>query len=248
MKIIGDIGNTEVKICLVDNNSIIKKKINIKSNDINKSKINYKLKYFKLNKKKIDYIVFSSVVPKVYNLFSSYFKLNFNKKIIEIKQLKLKKLIDINVNKKQVGSDRLANSIAASDLKNNYIIIDFGTATTFDVLIKKKYLGGIISPGINLSLNTLSSKASLIPEINLKKITNVIGKNTNDAVRSGFYWGYAGLIDNMIKLIKRQTKVNFKVVLTGGLANLYKNSINTKCKVDKDLTIKGIVKITKYLI
>ena len=169
MKIIGDIGNTEVKICLVDNNSIIKKKINIKSNDINKSKINYKLKYFKLNKKKIDYIVFSSVVPKVYNLFSSYFKLNFNKKIIEIKQLKLKKLIDINVNKKQVGSDRLANSIAAIDLKNNYIIIDFGTATTFDVLIKKKYLGGIISPGINLSLNTLSSKASLIPEINLKK-------------------------------------------------------------------------------
>ena len=248
MKIIGDIGNTEVKICLVDNNSIIKNKINIKSNDINKSKINYKLKYFKLNKKKIDYIVFSSVVPKVYNLFSSYFKLNFNKKIIEIKQLKLKKLIDINVNKKQVGSDRLANSIAAIDLKNNYIIIDFGTATTFDVLIKKKYLGGIISPGINLSLNTLSSKASLIPEINLKKITNVIGKNTNDAVRSGFYWGYAGLIDNMIKLIKRQTKVNFKVVLTGGLANLYKNSINTKCKVDKDLTIKGIVKITKYLI
>ena len=93
MKIIGDIGNTEVKICLVDNNSIIKKKINIKSNDINKSKINYKLKYFKLNKKKIDYIVFSSVVPKVYNLFSSYFKLNFNKKIIEIKQLKLKKLM-----------------------------------------------------------------------------------------------------------------------------------------------------------
>ena len=67
-------------------------------------------------------------------------------------------------------------------------------------------------------------------------------------IGANIQWGYAGLIDNMIKLIKRQTKVNFKVVLTGGLANLYKNSINTKCKVDKDLTIKGIVKITKYLI
>ena len=134
------------------------------------------------------------------------------------------------------------------DSKNNYIIIDFGTATTFDVIIKNKYLGGIISPGINLSLNTLISKASLIPDINLKKISNVIGKNTLDAVRSGFFWGYAGLIDNMIKLIKKQTKSRFSIILTGGLADLYKNSINTKCKVDKDLTIKGIMKITKRLV
>ena len=133
------------------------------------------------------------------------------------------------------------------DSKNNYIIIDFGTATTFDVIIKNKYLGGIISPGINLSLNTLISKASLIPEINLKKISNVIGNNTLDAVRAGFFWGYAGLIDNLIKLIKKQTKLSFSIILTGGLADLYKNSINTKCKVDKDLTIKGIIKITKIL-
>ena len=187
-------------------------------------------------------------MPEILNKFSILFKSSFNKKIIEIKKLKLDKLIDIKVNKKQVGSDRLANSISVIDKTNNYIIIDFGTATTFDVIIKKKYLGGIISPGINLSLNTLTSRASLIPEINLKKISNVIGKNTNEAVRSGFYWGYAGLIDNIIKLIKRQTKSDFKVILTGGLANLYKNSINTKCKVDKDLTIKGIIKITKNLI
>ena len=248
MKIIGDIGNSEVKVCLGENNSKIKKKITIKTNKITQSKIKRSLIKFKKNNKKIEKIVFSSVVPKVFNLFSSYFRSNFGKKIIEIKNLKLKKLIDIKVNKKQVGSDRLANSIATIDSKNNYIIIDFGTATTFDVLIKNKYLGGIISPGINLSLNTLVSRASLIPEVNLKKVSYVIGKNTNDAVRSGFYWGYAGLIDNMIKIIKRQTKSDFKVILTGGLADLYKNSINIKCKVDKDLTIKGIIKITKSLI
>ena len=109
-------------------------------------------------------------------------------------------------------------------------------------------MGGVISPGINLSLKNLINKASLIPEINLKKISNVIGKNTIDAVRSGFFWGYAGLIDNMIKLIKKQTKSEFKIILTGGLADLYKNSINAKCKVDKDLTIKGIIKITKNLV
>ncbi len=246
MKIIGDIGNTEVKICLVNNNFNIQKKINIKSSRINKLKIKQKLKFLYRYKSKIDTIIFSSVVPKIYKDFSSFFNTYYNKKTIEIKKLNLNKLIDIKVNKKQVGSDRLANSIGAIDKKNNYIIIDFGTATTFDVIIKKKYLGGIISPGINLSLRTLVLRASLIPEINLKKISNVIGKNTNEAVRSGFFWGYAGLIDNMIKLIKKQTKSNFKVILTGGLANLYKNSINTKCKVDKDLTIKGIIKILKY--
>ena len=248
MKIIGDIGNTEVKICLVNNKFYIQKKIIIKSSQISKLKIKQELKSLFKHKSKIDIIIFSSVVPKIYKKFFSFFRINFKKKIIEIKKLKLNKLIDIKVNKKQVGSDRLANSIGAIDEKNNYIIIDFGTATTFDVIIKKKYLGGIISPGINLSLKTLVLKASLIPEINLKKISNVIGKNTNEAVRSGFFWGYAGLIDNMIKLIKRQTKSNFKVILTGGLAGLYKNSINTKCIVDKDLTIKGIIKILKSYI
>ena len=248
MKIIGDIGNTEVKICLVDNNFKIKKKINIKTSEITLSIINMKLKKIIQNKNKIDVVIFSSVVPKIYKKFYSFFYLNLNKKIIEIKKLKLEKLINISVNKKQVGSDRLANSIAILDKINNYIIIDFGTATTFDVIIKKKYLGGVISPGINLSLSTLTSRASLIPKINIKKISSVIGKNTNEAVRSGFYWGYAGLIDNIIKLIKRQTKSDFKVILTGGLADLYKNSINTNCKVDKDLTIKGIIKITKNLI
>ena len=248
MKIVGDIGNTEVKICLVDNKFKIKKKIIIKANKINQSNLNNELKFLLKYKNNLEKIIFSSVVPKIYKKLSIFFKSYLNKKILEIKDLNLNRLIDIRVNKKQVGSDRLANSIAAIDTKNNYIIIDFGTATTFDVLIKNKYLGGIISPGINLSLNTLTSRASLIPKINLRKISNVIGKNTLDAVRSGFFWGYAGLIDNMIKLIKRQTKSTFKIILTGGLAELYKDSINAKCKVDKDLTIKGIIKITKNLI
>ena len=133
MKIIGDIGNTEVKICLIDNKYKIKK-INFKTSEIN----NYELKNrFKslITKKDIEMIIFSSVVPNVYNKFSNYFRQYFKKKIIEIKSLKLNKLVNINVNKKQVGSDRLANSISVIDNRYNYIIIDFGTATTFDVVI-----------------------------------------------------------------------------------------------------------------
>ena len=118
MKIIGDIGNTEVKICLINNNFKIKKKINIKTIDINDHQIKKKLKYFTKNKKKIDSVIFSSVVPEIYIKFSNFFKLNFKKKIVEIKKLKLNNLINIRVNKKQVGSDRLANSIDAIDKKN----------------------------------------------------------------------------------------------------------------------------------
>ena len=113
-------------------------------------------------------------------------------------QLKLNNVLKIKVNKKQIGSDRLSNAISVIDNKNNYIIIDFGTATTFDVIIKNNYLGGIIAPGVNLSLSTLISKASLIPSLNLTRVNDILGKNTKAAVRSGFYWGYTGLIENVI--------------------------------------------------
>jgi type III pantothenate kinase len=132
--------------------------------------------------------------------------------------------------------------------KNNYIILDFGTATTFDVLVNNTYIGGIIAPGVKLSLNSLSNKATLIPKIELKKINKVIGKNTISAVRSGFFWGYAGLIDNIIDLIKKETRKSFKVILTGGFSDLFKNSIKTKVIQNKDITIKGLIKISKLIL
>ena len=131
--------------------------------------------------------------------------------------------------------------------KNNYIIVDFGTATTFDVVIKNKYLGGIIAPGVSLSLNTLTSKASQIPSLKLKKVKNILGKNTVSAVRSGFYWGYIGLVENIIDKISKHTKKKYKLILTGGYSHLFIKSIKQKARIDKDITIKGILKITKLL-
>ena len=104
----------------------------------------------------------------------------------------------------------------------------------------------IISPGINLSLNTLSDKASLIPKINLKR-SKVIGKDTKSAVRSGFFWGYTGLIDNIINLIKKEIKKPFTVIITGGFSKLFKNSIKTKVKQDFDITINGLIKASKLI-
>ena len=247
MYILGDIGNTETKIFLISINNRIIKKLILSSKDINHSKLDKLFANFKIDYKKIKKILFCSVVPKSFNIIKKYLSKKTKLKCYEVKDLNLKSLIRIKANYKQVGSDRLTNAVSLMNNKNNFIVLDFGTATTFDVLIKNTYFGGIIAPGVRLSLNTLSDKATLIPKIDLKKIKNVIGNDTISAVRSGFFWGYAGLIDNIINLIKKETRKSFKVIITGGFSNLFKNSIKTKVYHNKDITINGLIKISKLI-
>jgi len=247
MYILGDIGNTETKIFLISINNKIIKRLIFSTKDINHSKLDKLFINFKIDYKKLKKILFCSVVPKSFNIIKKYLSKKTKLKCYEVKDLNLKSLIKIKANYKQVGSDRLTNSISLMNNKNNFIVLDFGTATTFDVLIKNIYFGGIIAPGIRLSLNTLSDKATLIPKIDLKKIKNVIGSDTISAVRSGFFWGYAGLIDNIINLIKKETRKSFKVIITGGFSNLFKNSIKTKVNHNKDITINGLIKISKLI-
>ncbi len=247
MYLIGDIGNTEIKICLFDKNYKVVKKLILKTNLISNKYLISKLSFLLKYSNKIKKILFSSVVPPVYSVIKKFLRKKLKQKCIELKQINLNKLVKIMVNQKQAGSDRISNAIGIIDKKLNYIILDFGTATTFDVVIKEKYLGGVIAPGVNLSLKTLISKASLIPPVNLSKISKIVGTNTSSAVKSGFYWGYAGLIDNIIKLIIKQTNKPFKIILTGGLAHLFKNTIKGKIEIKKDLTINGLLKVAKNL-
>tara|TARA_B100001175_G_C19356380_1_gene564902 strand:- start:94 stop:843 length:750 start_codon:yes stop_codon:yes gene_type:complete len=242
MYLIGDIGNTDIKICLFNKNLKVVKKIRIKTNLLSNKFLSNNLKFIVNYKFKIKFAIFSSVVPLAYKKIKKFINQSTTVKCTELKQLKLSSLLKIKVNKKQIGSDRLANAISVIDKKKNYIIIDFGTATNFDVVIKDNYIGGIIAPGVNLSLNTLSEKASLIPKIRLKKIKHVIGKNTTSAIRAGFYHGYSGLIDNIIKTIIKQTGKSFSIILTGGFSELFKNTIKRKTIINKDLTIYGLLK------
>ena len=243
MYLIGDIGNTETKICLFNGQKklLIKKILN--TNNIKNLNLKNDLKFMNFYYKRINKILFSSVVPGVFKTIKSFIYKRFKIEIKELKQFNLKKILKIDVNKKQVGSDRLANAISVINNKDNFIILDFGTATTFDVVLKDRYKGGIIAPGVNLSLKTLVEKAKLIPNTKLAKIKNIIGKNTQSAVRSGFYWGYQGLIKNMIEIIEKKTKKKFKIIFTGGLSHLYKNTVRKKIIVDKDLTIKGLMRL-----
>ena len=247
MYILGDIGNTETKLFIVSKKKRILKRITFLSKSVNNTKLNNLFKKNKIQLDKIEKVLFCSVVPNTFSIIKSFLSKKVKSKCFEVKNLNLKSLIKIKVDYNQVGSDRITNAIGIMNNKNNFIILDFGTATTFDVLIKNTYNGGVIAPGVRLSLNTLSDKATLIPKIDLKKMNKVIGNNTTTAVRAGFFWGYAGLIDNIIYLIKKETRKSFKVIITGGFSNLFKNSIKTKASQNQNITINGLIKISKLI-
>ena len=247
MYLIGDIGNSEIKICLVNKKNKIFKRINFSAINLSLKDLNKNLDKIKNYLPKVEKVLFCSVVPKYFNLIKRFLKPKTKVKLFEVKQLNLSSIIKIKVNYRQVGSDRITNAISLVDNKKNYIIIDLGTATTFDVLIKNVFIGGIIAPGIKLSLSTLSDKASLIPNVNLKKIKRIIGNDTITAVRSGFFWGYAGLIDNIVNLIKKEIRKSFKIIITGGFSSLFKNPIKTKVFEDKDITHKGLIRILQLI-
>ena len=245
MILIGDIGNTDTKICLLNSKYKIVKRFVLPTKKINKALLKRKLNFIIKKKFFINKSLFCSVVPNQFLLIKSFIQKNLKSKCIELKNLNLNKVMKIKANRKQVGSDRLANSIAVISKRKNYIILDFGTATTFDVVIGNIYRGGVIAPGVNISLNTLINKATLIPTLNLKKMKKVIGKNTVSSVRSGFFWGYVGLINNIIELIMKETKKSFKIIITGGFSSLFVNSLRFKVVIDKDITLKGLIKSAK---
>ena len=206
--LIGDIGNTTTKICLIEIKTFkVKKIICFNSNNI--SSRNFLKRNFKkiLKKKSVNKVaLFSSVVPKYQYILEKFLKKIYNIKFREIKEKNINKIVKINIkNKNQVGSDRIANAAGVyRKYKTNCIVLDFGTATTFDVVTKNGiYNGGVIAPGVNLSIQSLSSSADQIPMFSIKKQKKVIGKNTIEALRSGFYWGYSGLINNIILKINQ---------------------------------------------
>lgn len=145
----------------------------------------------------------------------------------------------------QVGADRLVNALgAAVKYKGPLIIIDSGTATTFDIVSDDRYFeGGIIAPGINLSMRALHEAAARLPRIEIKRPETVIGKDTVSAMQSGVFWGYIGLIDGLVRQIQAEDKRDFTVIGTGGVASLFEGASETITHYDSSLTIDGLLEI-----
>ena len=194
-------------------------------------------------------VILSSVVPQV----------GFNLRILSDRYFNCRPLvvgktgcnlpIAIRVDEgANVGSDRLVNTAGAFDkYGGNIIIIDFGTATTFDVVGKDgAYLGGAIAPGVKNSVKALHETAAALPYVDISKPENVIGKNTKNCIQSGVFWGYIGLIEGLIQKIRSERTVNMKTVATGGLASLFGRETDIFDQIDLDLTMHGMTVIHNY--
>ncbi|WP_096701824.1 type III pantothenate kinase [Magnetospirillum sp. 15-1] len=147
----------------------------------------------------------------------------------------------------EVGADRLVNAVAAHKYyKGPLIVIDFGTATTFDVVdADGNYCGGAISPGINLSLEALHMAAAKLPRVAIGRPRQVIGRATVPAMQSGIFWGYVGLIEGLVKRIKEEFGSEMLVVATGGLAPLFAEATKVINALDADLTLRGLLEINR---
>lgn len=198
------------------------------------------------HRKRIDRIIVSSVVPEALDKLDRVLRRVFKTDIMILGKNIEAPIKNLYEKPEQVGQDRLVNGTAAACLYNKnkkigLIIVDFGTAVTFDVITKNnEYLGGIIFPGIKLSLENLTRRAALLPRVTIKEPESLIGRNTKDSIRSGILNGYASLCDGIIKKVKASRKEPMKVIATGGDAAIISRHSCFIRKIDPDLTLKGL--------
>lgn len=148
----------------------------------------------------------------------------------------------ITDNPEEVGSDRIVNAVAAHDLfKDAVIIVDFGTAITVDLVTKKgEYAGGAIAPGAGISAEALFTRTSLLPRVELKRPAHVLGTNTIEAIQSGIYYGFSGLVDGIITGIVKEFGQRPPVMATGGVSAAFKGGSRFITHMDEFLTLKGL--------
>ncbi len=195
----------------------------------------------------IEGAVICSVVPEITNSVANATS-RFISKDVLIVGPGIKTGLKVNIdNPKELGPDRIANSIGGySKVSSEVIIVDLGTATTFDIVnTKKEYLGGSIAPGVKISLDALTSKTSSLKSVELETPKTVIGKNTYEAIQSGLILGHTSMIDSMIEKIILESGLKPKIFITGGLGKVIQPLLNIKSKYEEDLTLDGLEEIYK---
>ena len=191
----------------------------------------------------INDVIISSTVPRVVFNLRVLSDRYFNTRPIVVGKPDCKVPIDVRVDPgTAVGPDRIVNSVAGYDLfGGNLIIVDFGTATTFDVVDKDgAYVGGVIAPGVNLSLQALHQMAAALPHVDIARPKEVIGTNTVACMQSGVFWGYIGLVKEICRKIIEEKQEVMKIIATGGLAPLLQSSDQLFEAVEDNLTMHGL--------
>lgn len=252
-----DIGNTNVVLGVYNSDKIVKswrlETRQTKTLDEYGLQIETLLRQEGIDISKLEDVVIGSVVPTLQHTFKEM-SINFLDKDPIIIGENTKTGMPIRYeNPKEVGADRIANSVAMiKKYKLPAILIDMGTAITFDVVSKDgAYLGGAIAPGMGIASNSLFEKTSKLPKVETEKPKTSIGKTTVDAIKSGMYYGYLGLIDRIVEETLNdlgEDKENVSIVATGGYSHLFNEDSKYIQYLDKDITIDGmrlIYEITK---
>ena len=198
-------------------------------------------------KKDIEGAIICSVVPQATNSFSEAIRKYLNLEPVIVGP-GIKTGLKVNIdNPKELGPDRIANSVAGYLItETDTVVIDLGTATTFDVVSKnKEYLGGSIAPGIKISLDALTLKTASLKSVELDIPNKVIGKNTYEAIQSGLIMGHASMIDSMVEKIILEIDIEPKIILTGGLSKVVQPILNVNVEYIENLTLVGLEEIFK---
>ncbi|MCX5749464.1 MAG: type III pantothenate kinase [Candidatus Saganbacteria bacterium] len=239
-----DIGNTNIVAGLFENDRLIKKfRFSTYLND-------YKKQFFSFKGAFIEGVIISSVVPAVEKNIGRILNRLFGIEPFFLNAATFNGLMKILLkNKNEIGVDRLADSYAAMILYGKpLIVIDFGTATTFCAVDKKgSYLGGAISPGVAISRDALHEKTAKLPLVALKVPVKAIGGSTVSAMQSGIIYGYAGIVESLVKRFREKLGKKTRVVATGGLAGIISSQTDIIDVVDPDLTLKGLNLIWKAI-
>lgn len=193
----------------------------------------------------LDGCIISSVVPQsIFNLR------NLARRYLNVEPMVIGENVDLGIAARidkpsEAGADRLVNAIGAHLVyPGDLIVIDSGTATTFDVVAADgAFEGGIISPGVNLSLQALHEAAAMLPRIAIQKPAKVIGKDTVSNMQSGVFWGYIALIEGLVARMKDEWGAPMTVIGTGGVASLFEGATTSIDRFDPDLTIRGLLEI-----
>ena len=198
---------------------------------------------------KIDEVVISSTVPRVVFNLRVLCDRYFNCRPLVVGKPECKLPVPPRVEEGvRPGPDRLANAAGTFDRHGgDAIVVDFGTATNFDVVAEDgAYVGGVISPGVNLSLEALHAGAAALPHVDISQPAKVIGTNTVECIQSGVFWGYSGLIEGIVRRIKAEYGREMKVIGTGGLAPLFAQGDINFDVIEDDLTMHGLTVIHRH--
>ncbi len=244
-----DIGNTNIVFGLFNGEELVMhfriKSDHTRTTDEYASSILFLIERNNIKQEDVRGIVISSVVPALTHTISRVIKRYFSHEPLVV-DIGTKMDVKVNVdNPKEVGIDRLVNSVAAVEkFGSPCIIIDFGTATTFDIVSEQgEYIGGMIYPGVKLAAHSLHANTAKLPDINIEKPAKVIGKNTIHSMQSGIYYGYLELINGLIKRVKKEEFSNcdnINVIITGGLGTIFANDMEYTVAYEPHLTLYGL--------